>query len=92
MEKIVDILEKDFLNPFSLDLEPNQLYNLSSGKTTPIEVQTCLISVFERGNNRMEGLKELLCFNEKDVNIFTQETWKSFEDTKLKGKLMSMEK
>ena len=90
VSKVMNILENDFINPFSTDLEMFQLYNITSGKSVQDDVKDCLLTVFDRGEKRMEEFKDILVGDIAEKNIFTpitRETWKSFEDNKVKAKV-----
>ena len=88
VKKVMYMLENDFINPFSTDLEKSQLYNITSGKTVQEDIRNCLLTVFERGEKRMQEFKNILTAGRGDENIFTpitRESWKGFEDTKVKA-------
>ena len=90
VSKVMNILENDFINPFSTDLEMFQLYNITSGKSVQDDVKDCLLTVFDRGEKRMEEFKDILVGDIAEKNIFTpiaRETWKSFKDNKVKAKV-----
>ena len=61
VENIKDTLKNQFINPFHGDLEDDQLYNLVSGYPVDDGVKACLLSVEERGNDRMLEFKDRLC-------------------------------
>ena len=85
------MLENDFLDPFSPDLDESSLYNLSSGKTVQENVKECLLSVFERGKQRMEEFKSILSGLDKSKHIFTpirRSKWESFENSVVKSKIV----
>ena len=48
VEEVVKVLEETFLNPFSDDLDKNQLYNIVSCKTVSIEIKDSLITIDEQ--------------------------------------------
>ena len=53
VEEVVKVLEEAFLNPFSDDVDKNQLYNIVSGKTISIEIKDSLITIDEQGQEMM---------------------------------------
>ena len=53
VEEVVKVLEETFLNPFSDDLDKNQLYNIISFKTLSIEIKGSLITIDEQGQEMM---------------------------------------
>ena len=69
--KVIHVLENDFLDAFSPDLDESALHNVSSGKTVQENVKECLLSVFERGKQRMEEFKSILSGLDKSKHIFT---------------------
>ena len=89
--KITNLLENQFINPFSSDLDKSKLYNLVSGNFVQTEVKDCLLTVFERGTERMEEFKGfLLGDGGLEKNIFTpirKEPWKGFDANNKKIKL-----
>ena len=85
------MLENDFLDAFSPDLDESALHNVSSGKTVQENVKECLLSVFERGKQRMEEFKSILSGLDKSKHIFTLirgSKWESFENSVVKTKIV----
>ena len=52
-EEVAKVLDETFLNPFSDDLDKNQLYNIISFKTLSIEIKGSLITIDEQGQEMM---------------------------------------
>ena len=52
-EEVAKVLDETFLNPFSDDLDKNQLYNIISFKTLSIEIKDSLITIDEQGQEMM---------------------------------------
>ena len=49
VSKIINVLEDEYLNPFGLDLDPTELYNLSSGVPKEDGVKE-LLEINQTGN------------------------------------------
>ena len=49
VDEAVEVLEETYLNPFSDDLDKNQLYNVVSSKTVSTEIKDSLITINEKG-------------------------------------------
>ena len=58
--KVTELLQNQFINPFSDDLDKSKLFNLASGSFVENEVKDCVLTVFERGAERMEEFKGVL--------------------------------
>ena len=56
VSKVIDVLENDYLNPFSIDLECNEVYNLSSGKMYMGNVEN-LLNIWNQGKEEPRLLK-----------------------------------
>ena len=48
VEEVVKVFEETFLNPFSDDLDKNQLYNIVSCETASVEIKDSLITIDEQ--------------------------------------------
>ena len=60
MQKVVLVLKNYFVSPFSSDIYKNQLYNIASGTPVTSEINDCLLTVFERGTDKMADFGEVL--------------------------------
>ena len=49
VDEAVEVLEETYLNPFSDDLDKNQLYNIVSSKTVSTGIKDSLITINEKG-------------------------------------------
>ena len=84
VQRVKDILTKEFINSFSNEIDKTKLYNITSGTYTSNDVSECLLTIFERGKIRMMEFKERISKNASNKYIFDpikREKWKSFEDT-----------
>ena len=89
--KVTELLQNQFINPFSDDLDKSKLFNLASGSFVENEVKDCVLTVFERGAERMEEFKGVLMGDGgPEKNIYTpicKEPWKGFEANNKKVKV-----
>ena len=65
------ILENDFINPFSSDLDKSKLFHITSGKPVPDIVKDCLLTVFDQEEKRMEELRNIYVGAGANTDIFT---------------------
>ena len=55
VQKITYMLENQFINPFSTDLERDKLYNLASRKPVRDDIADSLLTLEERGSTMMDN-------------------------------------
>ena len=89
VQNIMQVLKNDFLNPFSKDLQPSELYNVASGKPASAAVRDCLLGVFERGGKQMDEFQQRLNgVGEKHLfNVIERVKWNGFESENMKVKM-----
>ena len=88
VKNIKYVLSNDFINPFSIELDTDKLYNLASGRPVTEDIRECLLSFKKRGKVMMKKLKDRLCESKK--NLFypiTKAVWQSFEKMQMKTKV-----
>ena len=86
VQNIIKVFKEDFVNPFSEDLNRDELFNVASGKPASAEVRDCLLSVFERGAQRMDEFRGRLN-DVGDQHLFTvleRVKWTGFETENMK--------
>jgi len=49
MQKIIRVLQEEYVNPFAIDLESTQLINLSSGVPLPDDLSTNILNIRQIG-------------------------------------------
>ena len=91
VQKIEYILENQFINPFSTDLERDELYNLASGKPVRDDIADSLLTLEERGSTMMDDFCKRNSSDKDGKMLFfgpvTRAPWKGFVDTGRKAKL-----
>ena len=78
--RIVNVLQEEYINPFSGELDKSQLYNLSSGIPVPEDAEMILRTTEDRHNeyssfleNRLEGDSKMFHnpIKRRTVSVFT---------------------
>eukprot|EP00112_Aurelia_sp_Birch-Aquarium-sp1_P015170 Seg3338.2 transcript_id=Seg3338.2/GoldUCD/mRNA.D3Y31 product="hypothetical protein" protein_id=Seg3338.2/GoldUCD/D3Y31 len=90
VENIKATLKDHFINPFSQDLDEDQLYNLVSGYPVEEKVRRCLLNMEERGKDKMKKFKERLTKSPADEHFFgpiKREPLTTFKDSSMKTRL-----
>ena len=90
VESIKTTLKDRFINPFSEDIDEDELYNLVSGYPVEEKVSRCLLSLEARGKDRMEEFKERLTKSHADEDFFgpiKREPLTPFRDSSVKTRL-----
>ena len=91
VQKITYVLENQFINPFSTDLEQDKLYNLASGKPVRDDIADSLLTLEERGSTMMDDFGKRISSDKDGKMLFfdpiTRARWKGFVDTGRKAKL-----
>ena len=92
VQKITYILENQFINPFSTNLERDKLYNLASGKPVRDEIADSLLTLEEHGSTMIDDFCKRISSDKDGKMLFfnptTRAPWKGFVDTGCKAKLM----
>ena len=96
VEKIMDVLEGTFVNPFSDDLEKDKLYNLASGCPISDESSDCLLTYEGRGKILMDEFKTRIAgthvTGKKLFNTIERKKWLGFSSNSIKSKIKVKEK
>ena len=96
VEKIMDVLRSQFINPFQPDLDKDELFNLVSGYPAPANVRDCLLSLESRGRKLMVEFQDRQITTESSKPKFfspiKREPLKTFKNTTVKTKLQSQGK
>ena len=91
VQKVTHVLENEFINPFSSDLEHDKLYNLASGKPVADDIASSLLTLEERGSTMMDDFCKRIASYEDEKKLFfdpiKRSPWKSFSDTERKTKV-----
>ena len=91
VQKVTNVLENEFINPFSSDLEHDKLYNLASGKPVADDIASSLLTLEERGSSMMDDFCKRIESHEDEKKLFfdpiKRSSWKSFTDTERKTKV-----
>ena len=68
VQKVIDVLESEYLNPFSVNLDNDKLYNLSSGIPKVDRVEE-LLQIWQNGKSRAEEfLQQRIMTTEKPLH------------------------
>ena len=86
MQKIQEVLETEYINPFRLNIDTSKLINLSSGVSLDDENADALLSVLRNGKAQSEKFKEKRLRNQdvKFHNAIKKNSKHSFSNTKKK--------
>ena len=87
VENMITTLNAHFINPFSLDLNRNELYNLVSGYPVQEIVSSCLLGLQTRGEELMSQFEDRITTEmpeEKFFSPISREPLKTFKDSTVK--------
>lgn len=88
--KMTSILQETFVNPFSSELDKENLYNIASGCPTREDIYVCLSSMEERGQELYSEFSSQLNLDDttgKSIwDPIKKQEWKDFSDEFKKAK------
>ena len=91
VKEVIKVMKEAFVNPFSEELNKDNLFNLASGKPLSDENSASLLSVEERGKELFDKFNKRLDTNkEEDLCLFDpirRVPWKGFNDEARKVKV-----
>ena len=71
VQRIMDTLQTNFINPFKPDLDKDKLFNLVSGYPAQEEVCNCLLELESRGKQLMGGFEDKLSTKSPEPDFFS---------------------
>jgi len=85
VKKTMQVIKSDFINPFSLEIDPNKLFNIVSGKSLPDDVAAHLLSTQQRGRELYNAFNSRLDTEKNGettrfFNPISRVPWRSFQD------------
>ena len=95
VEKIMVILQTQFINPFQPDLDKDALFNLVSGYPAQENVCNCLLELESRGKELMAEFQDRISKESSETDFFSpikREPLKTFRNSAVKTKLKSQGK
>ena len=91
LEKVIDVIESHFIDPFDDELDKDSLYNLVSGMAVDDAIRDSLTSFFSNGKDLMDNFISRLIKNYGSCKAFSDTIkmfpLKNFEETSVKAKV-----
>lgn len=92
VQRVVSVIEDDFINPFASDIDPEQLFNIVSGRPLPAIFSESLLSCYDRGVDRLDVFNQRLELSDSEQVTVTaslmdpipRSKWFSFMDAQKK--------